>query len=248
MSNQKLVGITIRNQSKTYILEKIIKYIHTPYAMLHVVSLNSENLVISNEDEEFQNILSQGDIQLIDGIGIALGCDILNIGHGERFTGVDLMRNLISDRSLGGLRVLLMGGSDNLAETLADCYSKKQPEKRFKGIAGYKDINMPKSEETRKILEVLADYKPQIIFSAFGSPQQEKWFSRHKGILPGIICVGVGGAFDFESKKIRRAPVVVRKIGFEWLFRLLIQPWRWRRQLRLLEYIFLVLKQKFFLD
>jgi len=244
MQKTKLLGVDIKNHSKEYILDKIVKFIHTPYAMLHVVSLNPENLVISMGDQEYQNILSQGDLQLIDGMGIALGCDFLKIPHGARFTGADFMEKLISDPGLEGLRVLFLGAKANIAERLAVCYGQKQPKKSFRGIEGFKNIKSPKSEEVAKILQVIADYKPQIIFAAFGSPAQEKWFDRHKGKLSGIICVGVGGAFDFAIGNIPRAPVLMRRTGFEWLYRLILQPWRIGRQMRLFEFLLRVLWEK----
>ncbi len=85
-----------------------------------------------------------------------------------------------------------------------------------------------------------------ILFVAFGSPKQEIWISENLDKLPVKVAIGVGGAFDFISGKVKRAPVWVRKIGLEWLFRLIIQPWRIKRQLALLEFVYLVLKEKLF--
>ena len=83
------------------------------------------------------------------------------------------------------------------------------------------------------------------MFVAFGSPKQELWIAQNLDKLPAKVVIGVGGAFDFVSGKVKRAPVWVRKIGFEWLFRLIIQPWRIKRQLRLVKFVYLVLAEKF---
>jgi N-acetylglucosaminyldiphosphoundecaprenol N-acetyl-beta-D-mannosaminyltransferase len=91
----------------------------------------------------------------------------------------------------------------------------------------------------------VAATKPNLIFAAFGSPFQEKWFYQNRARLQGICCVGVGGAFDFLSGNIQRAPIWIRKIGLEWLYRLIREPWRWRRQLRLLVFLKEVLKERF---
>ena len=246
MDNQKLLGTTIKNQSKEYILEKIQKYIHKPYAFFHIVSLNPENIMLASTDQEFQNILSQGDIQLIDGVGVALGCAFLNIDRGERMTGADFMEIMLKNIKKEGLRVVLLGGQANLAKELADCYHRKYPEISFLGEEGFEDVRNPSKEEIDHIFEVIADYKPQIVFSAFGSPDQEKFFSRHKREFAGIICMGVGGGFDFAVGNISRAPVLMRKIGFEWLFRLVREPWRWRRQLRIWQFVWQVFLQKYF--
>ncbi|MDP2585633.1 MAG: WecB/TagA/CpsF family glycosyltransferase [Candidatus Levybacteria bacterium] len=83
-----------------------------------------------------------------------------------------------------------------------------------------------------------------ILFVAFGAPKQEFWINENLDKIPVKIAIGVGGAFDYISGEIPRAPDIIRNIGFEWLFRLIIQPWRIRRQLSLLEFIWLVIKEK----
>jgi N-acetylglucosaminyldiphosphoundecaprenol N-acetyl-beta-D-mannosaminyltransferase len=88
-------------------------------------------------------------------------------------------------------------------------------------------------------------HKPiDILFVAFGAPKQEFWISENLEKLPVKIAVGVGGAFDYISGKITRAPNFVRSIGFEWLFRLVVQPWRIKRQFSLIKFIYLVIKEK----
>jgi N-acetylglucosaminyldiphosphoundecaprenol N-acetyl-beta-D-mannosaminyltransferase len=83
-----------------------------------------------------------------------------------------------------------------------------------------------------------------ILFVAFGAPKQEFWINENLEKLPVKVAVGVGGAFDYISGKIPRAPKFVRSIGLEWLFRLVVQPWRIKRQLSLLKFIYLVIKER----
>lgn len=83
-----------------------------------------------------------------------------------------------------------------------------------------------------------------ILFVAFGAPKQEMWISKNLNKIPVKIAIGVGGAFDYISGKTLRAPGFIRNIGLEWLFRLIAQPWRIKRQLALLEFIWLVIKEK----
>lgn len=84
-----------------------------------------------------------------------------------------------------------------------------------------------------------------ILFVAFGVPKQEEWIYANLDKLPVKAAMGVGGAFDFLSGKVRRAPFIIRFIGLEWLFRLIVQPWRWKRQLALMEFIILVFREFF---
>ncbi|MBI2032425.1 MAG: WecB/TagA/CpsF family glycosyltransferase [Candidatus Levybacteria bacterium] len=85
-----------------------------------------------------------------------------------------------------------------------------------------------------------------ILFVALGSPKQEIWIAENLAKIDVKVAIGVGGAFDFISGEVRRAPVWIRKIGLEWLFRLMIQPWRWKRQLSLISFVILVIKERLF--
>ena len=83
-----------------------------------------------------------------------------------------------------------------------------------------------------------------ILFVAFGFPKQEQWIAENLDKIPVKVAMGVGGAFDYISGNVPRSPVFIRKLGLEWLFRLIIQPWRLKRQLALFKFIYLVLREK----
>lgn len=240
--NKKLLGIEIPQQSKENILEKVAFFLQQKEGMKHVTSLNPENLVIAQEDREFRLILQSADVKLIDGFGVVLAAKLRQIPVGERYTGVDFMIDMLQRLSDGSSRVLFLGGKPHLAENLAECYEKKYPKMVCKGLNGIKDIKKYQyAEEGESIIKEIHAFKPQIIFAAFGSPFQEKWFWDNRDRLKGIVCVGVGGAFDFIGGTVSRAPRWIGRLGLEWLYRLIRQPWRWRRQLRLLRFIYLVL-------
>jgi len=245
MKTSNYLGIMFRPSSKKDILEKIFIHRGQKSDFIHVVSLNPENMVIAQHDREYRNILSQSDLQIVDGIGTALGSRLLGFSSTDRITGVDLMEEVIKSSAKTGLRILLLGGKPNLAEHLANCYKQKYPHLSIKGKMGFKDILALKKDEEKKVLAIVADYRPQIIFAAFGSPTQEKWFYANRKHLFGSIGIGVGGAFDFLAGETPRAPQALRSFGFEWLYRLIVEPWRFKRQLRLITFIYLVCKQKF---
>ncbi len=238
MNKNKILGVTIATQSKSDTLEKIIKYISQPKGFYHVVSLNPEILVIAQKNKEFKNVVETAQIKIVDGMGIVLAGRFLNTDVGERLAGVDLMAKLIEQAGKLRLRVLLIGGEPNLAHDLAECYQAKYPEANFIGLIGIKNIKNPERSEERTIFDIVRSHKPHIIFVSFGSPDQELWIARHKKEFSNSLVMGVGGAFDFLSGKISRAPESVRKMGMEWFYRLVNQPWRWRRQLRLLEFVY----------
>lgn len=244
MNKTTIAGITFEPYTKKESLEQIKKYIDAPVGFFHIVSLNPEIIVAAQHDDEFKAILNNAAMVLADGVGLKLAGVILGISVGERVTGVQMMEELIGLAGQTGLNAVLIGGKLNLAEDLAACYQKKYPEANFFGLSGISDIKNPTKEEEDAISRIVTDRRPHIVIVAFGSPWQEKWIERHSSLFQGTVCIGVGGAFDFLSGSVARAPNWVRIIGFEWLFRLIIQPWRWKRQIQLLKFMVLVMKER----
>ncbi|MBI2641427.1 WecB/TagA/CpsF family glycosyltransferase [Candidatus Roizmanbacteria bacterium] len=245
MSSRTLLELEIPVQNKQEILEQIEKYIKRPSGFFHIVSLNPENIILSREDKTFRNVIQTAQIKLIDGIGVILAARILGFRVGERITGVGLMEELMKMAKRERLRVLLLGGQGNLALRLAQCYQILLGQAKIRGIEGIKNIEKPTSVEEKQVFSIVTKLKPHMLFVSFGSPQQELWLDRHKSKLQGIVCMGVGGAFDYLAGKVMRAPHLIRRLGLEWFFRLIAQPRRWRRQLRLIKFLWLVLLQRY---
>jgi len=245
--SDKILSIDIPNESKKTILEKMLKGQREKTQFTHVISINPEILVIIQKNQLFKDIVNKAQIKVIDGIGVVLAAKILNIKHGERYSGVDIVEDISKRVSVGRLRVVFIGGKDNLAEKLADCYNKKYAQNSFFGIKGIENIKKVKKIEEDRIFSIITELKPHFLFVAFGSPYQEIWLWKNKSKLKGIICMGVGGALDYLTGNIRRPNTIIRNLGLEWLYRLIIQPWRWKRQLRLIKFMYLVFKQKIFM-
>jgi len=181
---------------------------------------------------------------LVDGVGIALAAQTLGFGKPTRYTGVDFLTDIIDDAHERRLTVMLIGGKGNVAERLADCYRLKYPNLNVRGIEGYADILNQTEYESKRIFSIVASTKPHLIFVAFGSPAQELWLYKNRAQLGTAVCAGVGGAFDFLAGDIARAPLHLRKFGLEWLYRLILQPWRLKRQMRLLLFLKRVLTER----
>ncbi len=248
MSQQKLLGVSIPIQSKSKVREQIKKCLTESSKFVHVVSLNPENIVVAGENEKFLKTLNEAEVRIIDGIGIVKAAQTLNIPVGERYSGVDLMEDLLNEPLISPLRVLFIGGKGNLAEELAVCYKANQARSKskvqFRGLQGIRDIMSPTLEEESNIHSIVVDYMPHIVFVAFGSPYQELWLDANKEYFKATVCMGVGGGFDFLSGRISRAPKIIRGLGLEWLYRLIRQPYRVRRQMRLIKFVYLVVNQK----
>lgn len=244
MKSLKLLNIEIHPQSTTSILEQIKKNIALRSGFTHIVSINPEIIMAAQASREFKEVIETAQIQIVDGIGILWAGKLLFDTKIDRLQGVDLMSTIVNMSGEKSLRIMLIGGSGNVAKELAECYSKKYAHSQFLGVEGIKDIKNPQKNEEKELFAIVTAFMPHIVFVSFGSPAQEIWIKRNQAQFQGAICMGVGGAFDFLSGRVVRAPRFIRQMGMEWLFRLIIQPWRLRRQINLLIFIGHILKQR----
>ena len=152
-----LVGVTIDNDSKKKVLEKILKYWNNPNEFFHIVSLNPENIVIAQNDSVYKTVLNDSNVRLNDGIGIVVASRLLGINIGSRLTGVDLIKELVKVAGKKRFHVLLIGGEAKLAESLAKCYQQQYPEAIFVGVQGIKNISSIHEKENEEILSIVTD-------------------------------------------------------------------------------------------
>ena len=241
-----LFGIGISNLSKQEILEEIKKWLKRGRCFCQIVTVNPEILTAALKNEKFKKVLQQAQISTPDGIGIVLAGKILGVPFKERVTGVELMREMVKIASDLGLTVGLIGGRDNVAVRTAECLKKLSPNFNFFALEGVKNVKKETFEERAKIISIIRASKPQMLFVAFGAPWQELFIdSLKKDLDPTypVVAIGVGGAFDEISGKVRKVPKWIERIGLKWLFRLIQEPWRAKRQLALLEFVYLVFKE-----
>jgi len=244
MRENKILGIEVEKTTIQDVLEKIKKVTLKGNGFFHIVSLNPEIFVISHKDPLFMEVIRRANLKIVDGVGVVMAGRLLGVEVGERLAGADLFKDLMAMAVEKSLRVVIIGGETKLAERVANCYNRKSAGKGFIGLEGFKNIKKPRDEERRRIFSIVARHKPHFVFVAFGSPFQEIWLWENRKRFHSAVCLGVGGGLDFLAGKIDRAPRWMRRWGGEWFYRLLRQPWRWRRQRRLIKFIWLVIKQK----
>ncbi len=271
MLNKKyILGVGITDATKEEILEYIVKSLENFKKKYYVVTPNPEFLVLVHKNKDFKNILNKAELASNDAVGISLAGKILGKKLKGRFTGVDLVENLCKKMVRKPITVGFLGGRGGVAEAAAECLQKKYPGLKVSFVGEEWPAELFSDQkaklETRNLkLEAIKPFHPpssnfkdptssfyglssreiDILFVAFGAPKQEFWISENLDKIPVKIAIGVGGAFDYISGKTPRAPLFLRSIGLEWLFRLIIQPWRIKRQFALLEFVWLVLKEKF---
>ncbi|MBI2941737.1 MAG: WecB/TagA/CpsF family glycosyltransferase [Chloroflexi bacterium] len=200
----------------------------------HVVTPNAEFVMAAQEDPEFRAILNRAHLAIPDGAGLLLAGRLLGTPLREQVTGTDLTTSLVALAAAEGYRVFLLGAAPGVAETTASSLRRRFPGLTVAGtFAG-----SPRPAGEAEIRAALAAAAPiDILFVAFGAPVQEKWIAHRLPTLDVGLAMGVGGVFDFLSGQVPRAPAWLRGLGLDWLFRLIVQPWRWRRQLALPRFV-----------
>lgn len=216
-----------------------------------VTTPNSEFLVFARHNPWFNAILKKTDVAIPDGVGLIWASRILGQPIKERISGTDLMKKICQKAAKKKWSVYLIGGQPGVAKETLVILKKRYPGLRGWAKTGPKLELMkgnwsPKAkQEVKKIVKEINTKKPDLLFVAFGMGKQEKFIWDNWDKLKVKLGMGVGGAFDYISKQVPRAPKWLRNLGLEWLYRLFHQPWRWKRQLRLIEFVWLVIKKKF---
>jgi N-acetylglucosaminyldiphosphoundecaprenol N-acetyl-beta-D-mannosaminyltransferase len=181
-------------------------------------------------------------------------CVLKLFGRGEaiseRIAGIDLAIDLLEWAKKEHWRVLLLGGKDyhqagkNQVELITNGNSTGKLQLQW--LTGYENVGRPTKDEEAKVAAAFVHIQPQLVFVAFGAPQQEQWAMKHLSLLKKSrvqMVMVVGGSFDMLFGKLKRAPWWLRGLGLEWLHRLIQEPHRWRRQLALLGFIGLTIQE-----
>lgn len=191
----------------------------------HVMTPNSEMLVESGKNPQFREVMQRSALNLPDSQGLLLAARWTGQSLPERVTGVDTVQALcatLDERH----PVFLLGAGSGIAEKAAEALQSRNPHLK---IAGTFSGN-PRREYAREIIAGINASRPHLLLVAFGSPQQDIWIAEHLPELSSVrVAMGVGGTFDFLAGVRKRAPVLVRKCGCEWMWRFIQEPSRWKR-------------------
>jgi exopolysaccharide biosynthesis WecB/TagA/CpsF family protein len=204
-----------------------------------VVTVNPEFIVAAQSDDDFRNILNASSLALPDGVGLLWAARFLSQPLQERVTGTDTVQRVAALAAQKGYSLFLLGAAPGVAVATAARLCQTYPGLRIVGT----HAGSPVLEED-KIVRLIQKAKPDILFVAYGAPQQDKWIARNLERLGVPVAMGVGGAFDFISGRAKRAPRWLQRLGLEWLHRLWREPWRWRRMLALPKFVWLVVRER----
>ncbi len=190
-----------------------------------VATVNPEFVMLARRDPEFHRLLESAALCLADGWGVTWAARRQGRSLAARVTGVDLIPALAERAARRGWRLFLLGAAPGVAESVSGLLRHRHPELVIAG--SHAGVAGPEGDE--ESLRLIAAARPDIVLVAYGAPRQELWISRNLARLEAGVGIGVGGAFDYLSGRVPRAPAWMRRAGLEWLYRLLRQPWRARR-------------------
>ncbi|MEZ4863218.1 MAG: WecB/TagA/CpsF family glycosyltransferase [Caldilineaceae bacterium] len=198
-------------------------------AVHQICTVNPEFIIHARRTPDFAAVLARADLAVPDGVGVLWAARCQGVRLRERVTGSDGIYHICAAAAHYGWRVYLLGAAPGVAEQAATRLQHRYPALQVVGCYG----GSPADRDWPQIYARLAAAAPDLLFVAYGHPSQDQWIDCHRHELPVIVALGVGGAFDFVAGIMPRAPRWMQQWGLEWLFRLLRQPWRWRRMLAL---------------
>ncbi|MFQ3566075.1 MAG: WecB/TagA/CpsF family glycosyltransferase [Aggregatilineales bacterium] len=209
----------------------------TPSRLYHVCTINPEFVMIAQRDPIFHHILTRADLTVPDGVGLLWAARRLKTPLRQRVTGSDGVPIVAERAAALGWRLFLLGAGPGVAERAAEVLRARFPSLQIAGT--YSGSPAPSEEDA--IVELINAARADILFVAYGAPEQDKWIARNAPRLRVCMAMGVGGSLDFIAGVVPRAPLWMQRLGLEWLYRLLRQPWRMRRMLRLPRFVLAVL-------
>lgn len=242
--------LSLFSSHKDQLLKITASHLENSSKLAYIFTPNPEQVMEAQTNMQFKQDLQAADWLLPDGSGLLWAARWLQPSQplAERIPGVEVVEKLLSLATAQHYRVLVLGGQAPAA--YQQLFSRlREQGLQIEWLPGYQQVTQPQSAEEQAILHTLEKLRPQLVFVAFGAPHQERWCISHRNELEkaGVkLAMVVGGSFDFIAGVIPRAPVAWQKLHLEWLYRLWQEPWRWRRQLKLVQFVALTIRLALF--
>ena len=221
MKEYKVLGIKVQTLPEHILKSTLLTFLNSD-SQHQIATVNPEFIVASQKNNKFLTIINNSSLATIDGSGIIKALQFLghDISLDDRITGVKLTETLIELSVKNNYKILFCLYS--LGLTKPDYFFIRLKEK-------YPQLDFQVADENTALTKAQV-FMPEIVLVGFGAPRQDLWIAENFDRMPSVkIAVGVGGTFDFMAGSIKRSPKIMRSLGLEWLWRLLIQPWRIKR-------------------
>lgn len=204
----------------------------------YVVTPNAEIAYEALHDGQLREMLNGADLMLPDGAGVVLASKLLRTPVKQKVAGVDFAAGLLGILERNGQSLYLLGGKTGIGELAAQKMLEAHPQLRIAGIAdGYFQDEAP-------VIAKINASGADALFVCLGAPKQERFMVQHQQELHVHLMAGLGGSLDAFAGTVQRAPAWMIRLNLEWLYRLIREPKRFRRMLRLPKYLWAVMLKR----
>lgn len=220
-----ILGVRVDPVTNTEAIAKIASFLDEP-SQHFITTPNPEIILYAHKHQGYREILNKADLALPDGIGLKLVSKHIK----ERVSGADMVPEICRLAGEKGLKIALLGGADQATLIKAAIAIRT-----FGGEVVYADHGVARENWNdrsfhEKIVSEMRTLEPQVVLVGFGHPKQEQWIDEYRSQLSTVrLFIGCGGALDFVAGASVRAPMWMRKVGLEWLWRLIREPKRIKR-------------------
>jgi N-acetylglucosaminyldiphosphoundecaprenol N-acetyl-beta-D-mannosaminyltransferase len=205
-----------------------------------IITANPIMVMSALDDPAYMSMMQQAELIVPDGTGVVWAANYVGEPVAERVPGYDLLNELMKVGELKGWKVYLLGASNEVIQAAADKLRMNYPGIKLVGV---RDGYFTDAQDA-EVIQSIVDAAPDLLFVGRSAANQEPWIGKYKGQLGVPVMMGVGGSFDVLSGKLKRAPVVFQKLRLEWFYRLLQEPWRYKRMLLLPKFAMKVMRDK----
>lgn len=237
LCRRSILGERIDDVTRDEVFARIAGFLQsgTPH---HIMTPNPEFVMRARRDPAFHSLLDHADLATPDGVGLRWAAKLLGLRLRVVLPGIDLVEHLAAAAAGSTQRWFLLGAAEGVAAAAGAELEQRYPGFQVAGVWS----GAPGPEHDDAICCRIEAAKPvDVLLVAYGAPGQDAWIARNQPRLRIPIAIGVGGTFDFLAGTSRRPPAVIKRLNLIWLFRLITEPWRWRRQRALVHFAGLVL-------
>ncbi len=236
----KILGVDVDPVDASLALRRVSDYLKSP-GCKQVVTINPEYVMLAGTSSRLMRLLNRAELNVPDGIGIVWASRRLGLPLAGRVTGADLLPQICGLCESDGHSIYLLGGAEGVARQAAANLQASFPRLEIAGTSS----RDPDADTNHETIAEINSSGAAILAVAYGCPKQDFWIDRNRDLLTGVrVALGVGGAFDFIAGRVPRAPRLLRQAGLEWLYRLWLEPSRYRRMAALPRFGFQVLRSR----
>jgi N-acetylglucosaminyldiphosphoundecaprenol N-acetyl-beta-D-mannosaminyltransferase len=224
------LDVHIDQMSLAEVTEYALQSINRNISQRVLVCANPHSLVVAQRDGHFLSALMHADHVVADGVGVSFMARLVGVQIGPRITGTDYFYAvLMALQQRGGGRVFFFGSSQRVLDLITQRFARDFPALTLCGVYS-PPFGSWTEEQNRRMVQVINDAKPDVLWVGMTAPKQEKWVEENRHNLAVPVIASIGAVFDFYAGTYARAPQWVCRIGLEWAYRFILEPRRmWRR-------------------